>query len=83
LQPSQQLVEVEDLETFCRQVLMVDLVQVDEQVNQAEPLAKLIIQIGKNMEARVLQVFLVQLVEVVVVLAKLATPTVLEMVEMA
>jgi hypothetical protein len=83
LQPSQQLVEVEDLETFCRQVLMVDLVQVDEQVNQAEPLAKLIIQIGKNMEARVLQVFLVQLVEVVVVLAKLATPTVLDMVEMA
>jgi hypothetical protein len=77
------MVEVEDLETFCRQVSMVDLVQVDEQVNQAEPLAKLIIQIGKSMEMRVLQGFLVQLVEVAVVLEKLATTTVLDMVEMA
>jgi hypothetical protein len=57
LQLSQQLVEVEDLETICPQVSMEDLVPVDVQANLAEPLAKQIIQIGKSMETRVLLEF--------------------------
>jgi hypothetical protein len=57
LQLSQQLVEVEVLETICPQVSMEDLVPVDVQANLAEPLAKQIIQIGKSMETRVLLEF--------------------------
>jgi hypothetical protein len=64
LQLSQQLVEVEVLETICPQVSMEDLVPVDVQANLAEPLAKQITQIGKSMETRVLLEFLVLVVGV-------------------